>query len=158
MEHLGSRLKLERQRLGLSQSAMATLGGIQPNAQCVYERGQRSPRAGYLAKLSAAGADIVFLLTGDRTRKSDSTFSTPIADSPSTDSELAVCAVLTPAVTSIVDQLRTNILVTAEAMAEICRLDDAADTRTARDHIEECLDHLNSLPDSCEVLNDSDEP
>jgi hypothetical protein len=36
------------------------------NSQGFYERGARPPDAGYLEKIAAAGADVVYILTGVR--------------------------------------------------------------------------------------------
>ena len=63
---IGDRLRAERVRLDLSQPAFAELGGIQKNAQVNYESGKRSPDATYLAAVSAAGADVLYILTGRR--------------------------------------------------------------------------------------------
>ena len=64
---LGMRLKLEREACSLTQSAVAAIGGIQPNAQLLYESGMRCPRADYLSRLSTTAIDVLFVVTGKRT-------------------------------------------------------------------------------------------
>lgn len=61
---LGNRLRLQRKSLGLSQSRLAALAGIQANAQGHYENGTRTPRADYLESLSSIGLDVYFILMG----------------------------------------------------------------------------------------------
>lgn len=66
MTGMGQRLRQERHRLKLSQSAMGTLGGVETNAQGNYESGARYPKADYLLRLIDAGVDITFVMTGKR--------------------------------------------------------------------------------------------
>jgi transcriptional regulator with XRE-family HTH domain len=66
MDGIGSRLKSERNRLELSQHALGAVGGIEANAQGLYERGKRFPNAGYLSAIAAAGVDILYVITGTR--------------------------------------------------------------------------------------------
>lgn len=63
---LAERLRSERKLLGLSQAQLALLGGIQANAQGLYEKGSRSPRADYLGCLAALGMDVQFIVLGVR--------------------------------------------------------------------------------------------
>jgi transcriptional regulator with XRE-family HTH domain len=63
---LGRRLKLEREACGLTQSAIAAIGGVQPNAQFLYESGMRCPRADYLSRLTVTAIDVLFVVTGRR--------------------------------------------------------------------------------------------
>ncbi|CAN7596220.1 helix-turn-helix domain-containing protein [Variovorax paradoxus] len=68
--HMGvfsSRLREERKRLGLSQEALAELGGVKLNAQSNYETGKRAPDADYLARVAVHGVDVAFLFSGQRT-------------------------------------------------------------------------------------------
>lgn len=58
----GARLREERERLGLTQGEP----GVTPQAQRKYERGERSPDAEYLAHFASQGADVLYLLTGER--------------------------------------------------------------------------------------------
>ncbi|MGN2430114.1 helix-turn-helix domain-containing protein [Pseudomonas syringae] len=64
MKGIGTRLKQERLRLKLSQSALGAIGGVETNAQGNYENGARSPRADYLSRIAEAGVDITYLVTG----------------------------------------------------------------------------------------------
>lgn len=64
MTGIGPRLKRERVRLKLSQSALGAIGGVEANAQGNYENGLRSPRADYLSKLSEVGIDVNYVITG----------------------------------------------------------------------------------------------
>ena len=63
---ISERLKTERDGLGLSQQALADRLGISLRSQQNYEKGDRSPDAAYLAALAAAGADVLYILTGQR--------------------------------------------------------------------------------------------
>lgn len=63
---IGNRLREERERLGLSQPALADICGVTMRSQRNYEKGDRQPDASYLAAVSAAGADVLYILTGQR--------------------------------------------------------------------------------------------
>jgi transcriptional regulator with XRE-family HTH domain len=63
---IGERLRAERERLGLNQTVFAQGAGCQKRAQIHYERGERSPDAEYLARAHALGADVFYILTGQR--------------------------------------------------------------------------------------------
>jgi transcriptional regulator with XRE-family HTH domain len=65
MGTFGSRLREERVRNKLTQTALAELGGVQPNAQGHYESGQRMPRVDYLLA-TASVIDVTYLITGRR--------------------------------------------------------------------------------------------
>jgi transcriptional regulator with XRE-family HTH domain len=67
MKDLGSRLKEERKRLGLSQQDFGAIGGVEANAQGKYENGERIPRSDYLAALGKKGMDVLYVLSGERT-------------------------------------------------------------------------------------------
>jgi transcriptional regulator with XRE-family HTH domain len=58
------RLREAREVLGLSQQALAARCGITARSQRNYESGERLPDAGYLAAIAAAGADVLYILTG----------------------------------------------------------------------------------------------
>jgi transcriptional regulator with XRE-family HTH domain len=64
MTRIGQRLRQERTRLGLSQSALGAIGGVETNAQGNYESGARFPKADYLLRVSGAGVDVNFVITG----------------------------------------------------------------------------------------------
>jgi len=69
---IGERLREERERLGLSQSEMALLAkdlgakGATRQSQALYEKGEQSPSAAYIAAISTSGADVLYILTGSR--------------------------------------------------------------------------------------------
>jgi len=63
---LCDRLREVRKEMGLSQTEFAAIGGVMLNSQGLYERGKRSPDTAYLERVAAAGADVVYILTGVR--------------------------------------------------------------------------------------------
>jgi transcriptional regulator with XRE-family HTH domain len=63
---LRDRLREVREEMGLSQTEFAEIAGVLKNSQSHYERGLRTPNTEYLEKIAAAGADIVYILTGIR--------------------------------------------------------------------------------------------
>jgi len=65
--NFGNRLREERKRLGLTQTAMGAVGGVSKDAQFNYEAGLRSPDSVYLMKAAQSGLDLHFLFTGVRT-------------------------------------------------------------------------------------------
>jgi transcriptional regulator with XRE-family HTH domain len=65
MGAIGERLRKERERLGMSQTEFAALGGASKRAQIRYEAGERSPDASYLAGIAKGGADM-FIVTGKK--------------------------------------------------------------------------------------------
>lgn len=67
MNGIGSRLREERERLGLTQRVFGDIGGVEPNAQGKYESGERTPKADYLAAVAARGVDALYVLSGTRT-------------------------------------------------------------------------------------------
>lgn len=60
------RLKDERKRLGLTQQAMATAGGVSKRTYCNYEAGSRLPDAAFLSAIVEIGVDVIYLLTNQR--------------------------------------------------------------------------------------------
>ena len=67
MSGIGSRLRQERERLGLSQKSFGEIGGVEANAQGKYENGDRAPKADYLSRVAGRGVDVLFVLTGSPT-------------------------------------------------------------------------------------------
>ncbi|MDN5504468.1 MAG: transcriptional regulator [Comamonas sp.] len=63
---IGSRLREERERLGLNQEGFGQLGGVRKQAQLLYEKDERKPDSDYLVAVAAAGVDVLFVLTGQR--------------------------------------------------------------------------------------------
>lgn len=62
----GFRLKEERKRLRMSQSEFGMIAGIRRLAQQQYEQEKSSPSITYLSKIMVAGADLDYLLFGQR--------------------------------------------------------------------------------------------
>ena len=67
MSGIGSRLRQERERLGMSQKAFGVIGGVEANAQGKYENGDRAPKADYLSRVAERGVDVLYVLTGTPT-------------------------------------------------------------------------------------------
>lgn len=67
---IGDRLTAERKRLGLNQTELAALGGIELKTQGAYENDKRSPKSDYLTAIAEAGVDVGFVLTGNRSSTS----------------------------------------------------------------------------------------
>lgn len=65
---LGERLREERNRMALSQEAFGAIPGVTKQAQIKYEKGERHPDTRYLAAIAAAGADVLYILTGQRSQ------------------------------------------------------------------------------------------
>lgn len=66
MPSLGERLRGERDRLGMSQQELADECGVTMRSQRNYEKDERQPDASYLLGLARAGADVMYVLTGER--------------------------------------------------------------------------------------------
>lgn len=62
----GPRIVSERERLKLKQVDLCIRTGVSKTTQIKYEAGQRAPDVGYLRALDAAGLDILYIITGDR--------------------------------------------------------------------------------------------
>jgi transcriptional regulator with XRE-family HTH domain len=60
------RLKIERERLGLSQEALGRLGGVGRQSQFRFEADSRSPDVDYLAGIARAGVDLLYVIMGKR--------------------------------------------------------------------------------------------
>ncbi|MBY0236122.1 MAG: LexA family transcriptional regulator [Burkholderiaceae bacterium] len=71
---IGTRLKLERQRLGFAQSEFGVLAGVSKTSQFNYEAGDRMPDAAYLALAASHGADVLYIVTGQRSASSQDGF------------------------------------------------------------------------------------
>lgn len=61
---IGERIRIERERLGLSQMAFAGLGDASKNSQLAWEKETAYPNARVLSAWSKAGADVGFIITG----------------------------------------------------------------------------------------------
>lgn len=64
--NIGNRLRNERERLNLSQTELATIGGITQNTQYLYESGKRAPNGIYLAAIAQIGIDVGYVLAGSK--------------------------------------------------------------------------------------------
>lgn len=62
---MGTRLKLERERLGLKQTDLINLVDVSIPALSTYENGKRFPNLELLAALHAIGYDIHYVITGE---------------------------------------------------------------------------------------------
>ena len=63
---ISTRLQEERKRLGLTQEAVATQLGATKRSVINWEGGAALPGAEVLARYAAAGADVLYILTGQR--------------------------------------------------------------------------------------------
>lgn len=62
------RLKEERERLGLTQPALGGLASASKRTVIDWEKGVSSPTAVQLAAIAAAGADVLYVVTGQRSQ------------------------------------------------------------------------------------------
>lgn len=60
------RLRAERTRLGLNQTDFAALADVTKKTQMLYEAGERVPDADYMAAIANAGADMYYIITGQK--------------------------------------------------------------------------------------------
>lgn len=65
-QKISDRLHVERLRLDLNKSQMAAKGGVAHSTYLRYESGERSPDGDFLAAIAAVGADVLYILTGER--------------------------------------------------------------------------------------------
>ena len=71
---IGARLREVREALELSQTEFAQIAeragvpGATRQSQAKYEKGLATPGAAYLAAIAAAGADVLYILTGQRSQ------------------------------------------------------------------------------------------
>lgn len=72
MSELKNRLREERRKLGLNQAEFGALGRVSRAAQTNYELGKADVSSDYLASIAAAGADVMYILTGVRSGPSES--------------------------------------------------------------------------------------
>jgi transcriptional regulator with XRE-family HTH domain len=148
MNGIGKRLKQERKRLKLTQSALGAIGGVEANAQGHYESGQRLPRADYLFRIAAAGVDISRVVTGiDSHNRMEVPVlpSLPAGHNGFGDDEHDS----TESVVKIIGQLRQSLWVTANALCEVTRLVDSREVQKNGDHVE---DHLRVLQGDADMF------
>lgn len=65
-EDIGNRLREERIRLGKNINDMALTGGVTPDVQSEYEMGIKRPTASYMNAIGAAGAEVFYILLGEK--------------------------------------------------------------------------------------------
>lgn len=122
MTHIGQRLKEERLRLKLSQSALGSIGGVETNAQGNYENGLRYPRADYLSRIAKGGVDVAYVVTGLRL---------PVVNGESGVNELAANVSVrdglngTERMDSLIERLQANLHGITTDLYQISRLADA---------------------------------
>jgi transcriptional regulator with XRE-family HTH domain len=58
------RIKTERERLGLSQTAFGAVGDVGKTTVIAWERGTAFPNAAFLAAIADIGADVQYIVTG----------------------------------------------------------------------------------------------
>lgn len=63
---IGLRLKSEREKLGLSQTAMAEMAHTTKKTQIDHETDRTPPKATYLAQVASLGVDVGYVITGER--------------------------------------------------------------------------------------------
>lgn len=143
MNGIGKRLKQERKRLKLTQSALGAIGGVEANAQGHYENGQRLPRADYLFRIAAAGVDISRVVTGIDSNNRMEVPMLPSLGQPDDDHDSA------ESVVRIIGQLRQSLWVTANALCEVTRLVDTKEQPSNADHVE---DHLRVLQGDADMF------
>ena len=68
MPDSSDRIREAREALGLSQQALAEKCGVTARSQRNYESGERNPDAAYLAAFASAGADVLYVITGQRSQ------------------------------------------------------------------------------------------
>jgi len=65
---VNDRLRVERERLGLTQADFAALAGVTRKTLFSWESGKTAPDAFQLAALSTHGVDILYVVTGQRSK------------------------------------------------------------------------------------------
>ncbi|PHP16391.1 hypothetical protein CG471_28355 [Sphingobium sp. IP1] len=66
LSSIGGRLQAERLRIDISQTEAAQLAGMSKGAWIAWESGKSFPDARVLAAFAHAGADVLFIITGQR--------------------------------------------------------------------------------------------
>lgn len=64
---VGARLKEERERLGLSQNALAEAAGVSKRSVAAWEGGESTPGADDIAQLMGHGVDVLYVIAGSKT-------------------------------------------------------------------------------------------
>lgn len=66
LKEIGSRLRDERERLGMNQSELGAVADIARNTQAEYENGKRACNLNYLLAIRELGIDPAYLIDGRR--------------------------------------------------------------------------------------------
>jgi transcriptional regulator with XRE-family HTH domain len=114
MNGIGLRLRQERNRLKLSQSALGAIGGVETNAQGNYENGTRSPKADYLLRIAEAGVDLNFIMSGNRSPAD--AMNRPLLIDPEDKSDVH------PHLTKVTHQLHRNLYGLIDASLQLTQL------------------------------------
>lgn len=72
IDEIAARLTEERERLGYTKAAFARLVGVSSEAMRLIEAGKSDFKASLLAASASAGADVQYILTGVRSRNTES--------------------------------------------------------------------------------------
>jgi transcriptional regulator with XRE-family HTH domain len=135
MTGIGPRLREERARLKLSQSALGTLGGVETNAQGNYESGARSPKADYLLRIAESGVDIYYVLTGTRTHPGDPVPQALLAPAaPANEEHLG----------RVTHQLHRNLQVLIDALYQVNLLIESRAHDSGNESVKTVLDAFRS--------------
>lgn len=127
MTGIGQRIRQERTRLKLSQSALGVIGGVETNAQGNYESGARSPKSDYLSRITEAGVDIYFIFTGQRRVDLESLTST---NSPTINEHIG----------NVTNQLHRNLYGLIDALYQMTLLIEIRVSGTADENVKAELD------------------
>jgi transcriptional regulator with XRE-family HTH domain len=134
MTGIGPRLRQERHRLKLSQSAMGMLGGVETNAQGNYESGARYPKADYLLRLIDAGLDITYVMTGIRSPHIDGIDALALPRSPVVNEHLG----------KVTHQLHRNLHGLIDALYQMTVLIESRASDTADEAVKKELHTVRS--------------
>jgi len=63
---IGTRLREQRNQLGLSQTDLGAIAQVTKQTVYAWENDRTMPKAGELVRLAAAGVDVTYVLSGQR--------------------------------------------------------------------------------------------
>lgn len=69
----GERLRTERLRIGMQQLELADACEVARKTLSVWEKGEQTPNAAVLARMAAAGIDVLYVVTGQRQGATEAT-------------------------------------------------------------------------------------
>lgn len=70
---IGRRLEFERSRLRMKHDEFAKAGGVATSTYSNYSSGEREPKTSFLTAIHEIGADVLYILTGQRTPNAEQT-------------------------------------------------------------------------------------